>query len=486
MPYQPVTRLPQQIGIIISASFAGFMVMLDNNIVNISLPYIARYYDIGTSLVVRISLVYFLMLCSTMILFGKLADRHGVKKIFVTGFSIFTVSSLLCGLSPSFPVLLAARAFQGIGGSMLISTAISLITLFIPAEKRGWAFGIFSPINSLGVLVGSPLGGLITGMLNWHWIFLVNVPLGIAAILVALRQLPADPKPEGARKGGFDIPGMLLSFLGLAMLVSLLNNARALGYTSAAFLGGLVVAFGILGLFVIRERKAKDPLLDLTIFRDRNFSLALLASLTGMGLLAGNGVLMPFYLTYILNIKVNLAGFVMMIMPVIFSVGSMVIGPLSDRMSRTRFTVAGMIMGMIACTSFALLAPLAGLAYVILYAVLQGVTYSLFITPNNNLVMSLAPEGRQSVTSSLFRLSTNLGQILGILLMEAMFTFAIPSEFLKAGHQMKTLPLSTLTEGFRFSYIGGALLCLGAFLFSVFVRDSGTRTAGKELVPEGI
>jgi EmrB/QacA subfamily drug resistance transporter len=481
MSHQPVTRLSQQLGIIFSGSFAGFMVMLDNNIVNISLPYISKYFAVGTSVVVQITLVYFLMLSGTIILFGKLADKYGVKKIFVTGFIIFTVSSLLCGLSPSFHVLLAARALQGIGGSMLYSTAISLISIYIPAEKRGWAFGIFSPINSLGVLVGSPLGGLITGLLNWHWIFLVNVPVGIAAILVALRQIPADlPREETGKKSGFDFFGTMLSFVGLVILVYVLNQGRKLGYESPVFIGGIALSIASLAGFIIRELKAKDPLLDLSIFRDRNFSLALFASLVAMGLLAGNSILMPFYLTYILKIKIELAGFVLMINPVIFSILSVVIGTMSDRVSRTRLTTTGMVIALLGCTGFIFLIPQVSLFYIAAYCAVQGIAYSFFITPNNNLVMSLAPAGKQSVSSSVFRLSTNLGQIMGILVMESMFTLAFPPHEHVTSQMLKSLPAGTLLNGFQFSYIGGAILCLAALLLSVFVKDTERKATSGE------
>jgi EmrB/QacA subfamily drug resistance transporter len=481
MKQRTVTSLPQQLGIIFSGSFAGFMAMLDNNIINISLPYIAKYFGIGTSVVVQISLVYFLMLAGTIILFGKLADKFGVKKIFVTGFTIFTISSLLCGLSPTFHVLLIARAFQGIGGSMLYSTAISLITIYIPAEKRGWAFGIFTPINSLGMLIGSPLGGLITGLLSWHWIFLVNVPVGIVAVFVALRQIPADPpRDEKQKKEKFDIAGTLLSFTGLVVLVYLLNQGRHLGFGSPMFIGGMGFVILALTAFILLERRVKEPLLDLSIFSDKNFSLSLLASLLAVGMLAGTGILMPFYLTYILKINLELSGFVLMISPVVFSGLSMVIGSLSDRVSRTRLTIIGMSLGIVAATTFIILIPGISLIYVVLYAMLQGIAYAFFITPNNNLVMSLAPADKQSVSSSVFRLSSNLGQITGILVMESMFTLSFPSGMHVTNQILKTMSTDILISGFRFAYLGGALLCMVALMLSIFVKDSGNKTAPEE------
>ena len=453
------------------------MVMLDNNIVNISLPYIARYFSISTTHVVQITLVYFLMLSSTMIISGKLADKYGVKKIFMLGFVIFTLSSLMCGISPSFPFLLASRAVQGIGGSMLFSTAISLITRFIPAEKHGWAFGIFSPINSLGLMIGNPLGGLITGLLNWHWIFLVNVPIGIIAIFFARKSIPSADEEEIAagKRTPFDYPGGILSFLGLSLLVYCLNQGNKLGWASPVILGGFAASLVLIASFIFREKHSKDPLLDLSIFKNRNFSLAILASLAGFGLLSGSGVLMPFYLTYILKINLEHSGFILMTYPVIFSSLSVLTGPLSDHVSKPLLTSAGLAGGVLACLFFMFLLPGEHLGIVLLYLVFMGISYSFFITPNNNLVMSLAPADRQSVSSSVFKLATNMGQMFGILIMELMFTLALPAEAHSNPAIMKTLSQATLLSGFQFAYLGGAILCVLAFLFSVLVKDTSPK-----------
>jgi MFS family permease len=432
MAYLPVSSRTRQLGIIFSASIAGFMVMLDSYIVNISLPFIARSFHVGTSLVVLVSLVYLVVLCGTIILFGKMADQYGVRRIFLAG------------------------------------------------------FGIFAPINSLGVLVGSPLGGLITGLLSWNWVFLVNVPIGIAAIVFALRQVPADPVPGRKRENPrFDYLGSLLSVAGLGVLVFILNQGRRLGYGSPAFLFGLAFSAAALTAFILREKRVKEPLLDLSIFRDRNFSLSLFVSAAGMALLAGNGVLLPFYLIYILHIRVEAAGLIMIITPVIFSLLSLVIGPFSDRFSRARLMSAGMVAGLLTSGAFSFLIPLTSLFIVVACSVALGLSYAFFITPNNNLVMSLAPRGKQSVSSSVYRLSTNLGQIIGILGMELAFTLSFPPHVHPAGHLLKSLSTATLTEGFQYSYAAGGLLCLVALLGSLFIRDTGRNTAPVEAVAAG-
>jgi len=474
----PVLKRSKQIGIILSASLAGFMVLLDNNIVNISLPEIATYFNISTNLVIQIVVVYMLVLTSALIIFGKLADNIGIKRVFISGFAVFTIASLLCGLTPSFLLLLIARGIQALGGSMLYATSISLISKFIPAEKRGWAFGVFSPVTSLGLLIGNPLGGLITGMLNWHWIFLVNVPVGIMAILFAARTIPGDASGKAERPSAkqFDYLGSLLSFSGLALLVFFVTQGRSIGWSSPWTIGGFVVSAAMIFGFVFWEKGSKDPILDLSIFRDRNFSFAILASVVGFGLMAGSNVILPFYLIHGLKIDVSHAGFILMTFPVVFSMTSPVTGRLSDRVSKVRLTIVGMALAMLTCIAFSLLLSWLHLGILFAYLVLLGFSYALFITPNNNLVMSLALEEKQSISSSVFKLATNLGQMSGLILMQMIFTMHLPHSQGHGNFALKSASTSQMLSGFSWAFIGGAAMCFAAILFSLFIRERKEET----------
>jgi EmrB/QacA subfamily drug resistance transporter len=482
-----VTKKSKQIGIILSGSLAGFMVMLDSNIVNIALPYIGKYFNIGTSLVVQITLVYLLVLSGVMLIVGKLADRTGIKKIFIIGFVIFTLSSLTCGLSQTFWLLLLSRAIQAVGGAMMIVTTLTLVTKFIPAEKRGWSFGILTPINSLGVIVGVPLGGIITGYLNWHWIFLINVPIGIAAVIVARIVIPDDSGGAETKKNifsGFDFTGAILSFTGLTVLVFFLNQGRQIGWTSPITIFGVATSFALLFLFWLVEKRSKDPLLDLTIFHNRKFSLGIIASVFAYGLMAGNSVLMPFYIEYLLHIRVEHAGFVIMTFSVVFTLLSPISGRLSDRVTKSRMTSTGMIFASLACLFFVFFLPRMQLAFVFIFLVMLGISYALFITPNNNLVMSLAKGGRHSVISGVFRLSTNIGQLLGILVMEAMFILCLPPSTEATAKQLHEASKQTLLTGFQYSYLGAFILVFLSMTISLLIREkkflSGSAKAEKD------
>ncbi len=463
----------RQVALIISASIAGFMALLDGNIVNISLPYIARYFQVGTSSVVQVILVYMVVMAGTMIIFGKLADQFGVKKIFITGFVVFTISSLFCGFAQSLLFLILARAIQAMGASMLYATGISLISGFIPPNRRGWAFGIFSPLVSLGMLVGNPLGGLITGLLDWHWIFLINIPVGVFAVILAWKAIPGEQKPRAKTKNGpFDFPGALLNFTGLVLLVFCLNQAHKLGWTSPVILAGLPISILLLILFFLWEKRAANPLLDLTILRQRNFSVGLIVSLTGFGLMAGSGVLMPFMLTDFLHINIEHSGFILMTFPVIFSIMGPVAGNLSDHISKTRLMAYGMMISLLTTVVFIFFMGQMHLWMIFVFLLFQGISYAFFITPNNNFIMSVATPGKHSICSSVFKLSTNLGQMTGILLMEILFAFSMPAGFNPDVSHSVHASAETVTAGFQWAYAGGAAMCLIALVLVLTLKDS--------------
>jgi len=477
-----IEKRSRQVALILCASLAGFMSLLDANIVNISLPAIGKYFGVGTGIVVQIALVYMLVMTGTMIVFGKLADKFGIKPVFMIGFAIFTTGSLLCGLAESLYLLVAFRGFQALGASMLYATGISLISKFIPHDRMGWAFGIFSPVVSLGLLVGNPLGGLITGLLNWHWIFLINVPIGLAAIFLAWKAIPAEEKrsnPTLHQK--FDISGGLLSFAAIGLLVFCLSQGHSLGWTNPLILAGLPLSMLLFGIFVWREKKVADPVLDLSLFQRRDFSIGLIISMAAYGMLSGNGIMMPYLLTYGLHINIQHAGFILMTFAVIYSTLSPVTGNLSDHISKTRLMRSGMATGLLVTLAFVLLLGNMHLYIVFLYLIGLGFAYALFITSNNNFIMSVADPDKQSIASSVFKLSTNLGQMAGIIVMEFLFMAAMPAGFKADGAHAAMLTPDIMTDGFRMAYAGGAALFLIALILTFVVKD---RSIGSRSDPE--
>jgi len=290
--------------IVFSVAFAVFMVRLDGYVVNISLPTITRYFHVGTSEASWVVLSYLLVMTASMLIFGKLGDRVGLKKIFISGYVCFTAGSLLCGLSHNICMLDVARGIQGIGGAMMMTGAFAVISHYLPEAITGWAFGLCSLANSLGIMVGAPLGGIITGFFSWHWIFLINIPVGIAAVLIARKALP-DEKPAGTakEKPRFDVIGSTLSFIALSTLVYGLSMGNESGWQSPVILASLAIAAVASGAFIYREITCADPILDFKIFKNRDFAFAILTTLMAVMLLSGGNFLLPFYLELVRGLE---------------------------------------------------------------------------------------------------------------------------------------------------------------------------------------
>jgi EmrB/QacA subfamily drug resistance transporter len=417
------------------------------------------------------------------LIFGKLADRIGLKKIFVWGYGLFALGSLLCGLAPTIYLLDAARCLQGVGGAMMITSGMASIPHYLHKNIVGWAFGICSLANSLGIMVGAPLGGVITGFVSWRWIFLINVPVGLLAIIIAKRSLPADQARAPLAEGlSFDVSGSVLSFIGLAALVFALSRGDDEGWQSGLILTAFAVAGASLLAFYLREQTVSDPILNLNIFRNRDFSFAVLTTLVALMLLSGGNFLIPFYLELIKGLRPEHVGAVVMI----YSVVNMPIGPfagrLSDRINPRRLCTVAMFLAFISCLVFALTLQMTGLLPVILYLILLAASYALFFPANNHLVMSLVPEDSQGTASAIYTNTMNVGMVLGVCLFEGAFSQALPIGLSTMSLTPEAIRpyLSSVSGAFQFAFIVGAFFSLLAFSLSFYSGRRPSASPGNQ------
>lgn len=252
-----------------------FMLLLDVTIVIVALP------DIRTDLGARVSEVqwivdaYALSLAALLLTAGSLADLYGRRRVYVTGLAIFTAASVLCGLAQSPLSLILSRAVQGVGGAIMFSTALALIAQTFHGRERGTAFGIWGAVTGISTALGPVLGGVLTTGLSWHWIFLVNLPVGIAAIAITLRVV-GETRPEHARR--IDVPGVIVFTAGLLSLVYGLIRASDHGWTDGVVVGCLAGAAVLLAAFPLVERAVPHPMLDLQLFRKPTFVGGLIAA----------------------------------------------------------------------------------------------------------------------------------------------------------------------------------------------------------------
>ncbi len=296
------TSGPWVLAAAILASGMGFM---DGTIVNVALPVIQG--ELGATAVDALWIVesYALLLAALILVGGSLGDHYGRRKVFMGGIVIFTLASVWCGLSPSSESLIAARTVQGIGGALMIPGSLAIISSSFSEEDRGKAIGTWSGFSGVTAAIGPVVGGLLIDYVSWRAAFLINIPFALVALLICLRHVPESRDPDAAR---LDFAGAALATVGLGGLVFGLIEASNRGFADPAVFVPLIVGAASLAGFVIAERKVREPMMPLTLFRSRNFTGAnLLTLLLYMGL-GGALYFFPFVLQQVHGYSATAAG----------------------------------------------------------------------------------------------------------------------------------------------------------------------------------
>jgi EmrB/QacA subfamily drug resistance transporter len=249
------------------------MIVLDTTIVNVALPSIREDLQFSETALVWVVNAYMLTFGGFLLLWGRLGDLFGSRKLFLLGLVFFTLASVGCGLANSQGMLIAARAIQGLGGAVVTAVALSLImSLFTDPGERAKAMGIYGFVCSAGGSVGVLLGGFLTTTLNWHWIFLVNVPIGLLVYLASARLLPIDAPRTGEAR--LDVAGAVTITSAMMLAVYAIVNGQQLGWTSTQTLALLGTAAALLIAFLVIESRVREPLMPLSLFKLRNVATA--------------------------------------------------------------------------------------------------------------------------------------------------------------------------------------------------------------------
>ncbi len=406
------------------ASLALTMLMpsLDTSIANAGLPALAQAFDASFPAVQWIVLAYLLAITTLIVSVGRLGDAIGRRRLLAIGIALFTAASLLCGLAPTLPILIAARAAQGLGAAIMMALTVALVGETVPKARIGSAMGILGTMSAIGTTLGPSLGGLMIGAYGWRSIFLVNVPVGVVNLALALRYLPRDPERPDAARRPFDTTGTILLALTLAAYALAMTGGRGhLDPRSATLL-----AVAILGsvLFVMVEKRAASPLVDLALFRDRALSAGLAMSALVSTVMMATLVVGPFYLTRALQLPTAIVGLVLSVGPLAAAIAGVPAGRLVDRFGTQRMTVAGLGAITTGLTIIALLPARFGVLGYVLPLVVSTSGYALFQAANNTAIMRDVVESRRGVTAGMLTLSRNLGLVTGASAMGAVFALS--------------------------------------------------------------
>src|SRR6201997_1543642 len=314
------------------------MIMLDNTVVNVALPSIERDLGVSISSLEWVVTAYALTFAALLITGGKLGDLFGRKRIFIVGIAIFTLSSLACGLAPSSGFLIGARAVQGVGAALMNPASLSIITATFPPRERGQAIGIWAGVSAMALAIGPLVGGLIVDNINWNWIFFINIPVGVAGIVVS--QLVIRESRDTSHEQSVDVPGLLTSIGFLFSLSYALIEGNTRGWTSAEILGLFAAAAVFLVALVTLELRQRLPMLDLSLFRIGAFAganiVAMLVSLSMFGVF----FFVSLYVQNILRYTPTKAGATFLPMLLLIILIAPIAGRLSDRIG-SRWLIAG-------------------------------------------------------------------------------------------------------------------------------------------------
>lgn len=393
---------------LIVVATGSFITPFMGSSINIALPSIGQSLAMDAVLLAWVAMAYSLSSAIFLVPFGRAGDIHGRKKIFLAGVIVDAVFSLLCSVAPSGTALIIFRAFQGIGGAMLFSTGIAILTSVFPPSERGRALGINVAAVYLGLSLGPVLGGIITQRLGWRAVFMSNVPLCTFIIIFTLRSV----KGEWAECEGepFDWTGSIVYGVGLAALMYGLSHLPGM-------LGVVLVAAGLLGLaaFVRLESRLKFPVLELKLFRaSRVFAMSNLAALINYSATAAIGFLLSLYLQYIKALTPEGAGIVLVAQPAMQAAFSPLAGRLSDRIEPRIVASAGMSLTVIGLILLTFLNAETSLALIVASLLFLGLGFALFSSPNTSAIMGAVERrfyGVASATQGTMRL---VGQMLSI------------------------------------------------------------------------
>ncbi len=395
-----------------------FLATIDGSIVNVALPTLVRAFGTEFAVVQWVVLAYLLTVTTLMLTIGRLGDMLGKKPLYTAGFVVFTLGSVLCGLSPSVYWLIAFRVVQAIGAAMVMALGTAIVTEAFPAAERGRALGIVGSMVSIGIVLGPVLGGLLIGSLSWHWIFYVNLPVGIVGTWVAVRFVPHD-RPAGGQR--FDLVGAAVLFASLLALLLGLTLAQRQGFGRPAVLALLGAWLALLALFIAIERRVAQPMIDLNLFRSRLFNVNLLTGLATFVSMSGTAFLMPFYLENVLGYEPRTVGFLLATVPIAVGITAPLSGALSDRLGTRPITVAGLLVLLLGFVAVSTLdVQTTALGYMLRFLPI-GVGLGIFQSPNNSAVMGAVPRARLGVASGLLSITRTLGQTAGIATLGALW-----------------------------------------------------------------
>jgi EmrB/QacA subfamily drug resistance transporter len=441
--------------------FGLFMVMLDNTVVNVALPSIQRELDAGVSGLQLVLDAYILVFATLLLTAGSLGDRFGRRRVFRTGLVVFVASSALCGLAPTLAALVGGRALQAVGGAALLPSSLAILTATFPdPRERVQAIGLWSGVSAMALAAGPVVGGLLTDGLGWRWVFYVNLPVGVAAFLVAGRVMAESRNPAARR---LDLPGLLLGGLGLGGVTLGLIEGNQRGWGSPVIVCLLAAGAACLAAFVVVESRRRQPMLSLRLFRDAAFSTANMVVLLAGFALLGFVFFNTLYFQAVQGWSPLQAGLRTLPNTLAVVVTAPLAGRLASRFGYRVPVVAGLLLA--AAALWSLTGIQVGSSYAGLWwkLAMLGAGLGLSISPATAAGVAGMPGTQAGVASAVITTSRQVGGALGVAVLGAVAAA-------RYGGAAPEADPAAFVAGVHAAYLlAGAALAAGAVAASLFL-----------------
>jgi EmrB/QacA subfamily drug resistance transporter len=386
---------------------------LDGSMLSIALPSISESLSVSTGAIVWAVSAYSITTSTAVLFFGRLGDMVGKTRFYIIGIAIYALSTLVSGMANSLPMLVAARVVQAIGASCTMANSQGLITMVFPEHQRGRALGIYGGAMSLGALAGPTLGGFIVAYMDWQYIFWTKLPFAFLAFVLGLKFFPKDVPAKDQK---MDYPGALLYAVAIVPLLTSLQQGYAAGYTSMVTISGIGISVISFTAFFTLQRKKTMPLLDLSIYKNRLYSIGVLTAFILSFLHSFQSIIIPFYMQGVLGTPANIAGMYMSISPVITVLITPVSGMLSDKVGGEKLGFVGQGIILTGMILMATLTKNSQVFTMVIYFSIINFGFALFQAPNNAQIMSNVAKDKLGIGGSASFAVRNIGSSIGVAL----------------------------------------------------------------------
>lgn len=447
-----------------------FMATLDSSIINVALPNMAQRLSVGINTIQWVVTSYLIVISALVLIFGRIADMIGKTTVFQYGFLIFSVGSLLCGISKTIQFLIFSRIIQAIGAAMTMSSNQGILAAIFPANERGRALGFSGTTVAIGTMLGPPLGGIMVEIFNWESIFLINIPIGVVAFFLGEKMLPKKEKEE--KKETFDLKGAILFIIFVVLLFWAMLSGEKLGWQNKYIITSFIIAILSFIIFYFIEQKEENPMLDFSIFNNKLFNVSIFCAFVSFTVIFCNNIIHPFYLQYVMNISPGRAGILMMVFPISAGIIAPISGYISDKVGSESLTFLGLLITTVGLILIGYLNINSTYIEIVVRIAILGLGNGLFQSPNNSIVMSLVPKNKLGIAGSINALVRNMGMVFGI-------AFSVTLLYNRMSHSIGYKVLSFVPGrpdifiyAMRLVYLSAASICIiGIILTLLRIRE---------------